>query len=67
VGVASAPSVALSYPLIAYAPLLLERKVNRMRKTMDAEKGSTKVIRTVFDKDNNRTYAFGLSTFRTLI
>ncbi|EDR04269.1 MFS polyamine transporter [Laccaria bicolor S238N-H82] len=39
-----------------YAPLLLERKANGMRKTMDAEKGSTKVIRTVFDKDNNRTW-----------
>ncbi|EDR04270.1 MFS polyamine transporter [Laccaria bicolor S238N-H82] len=39
-----------------YAPLLLERKANRLRKTMDAEKGSTKAIRTVFDKDNNRTW-----------
>ena len=38
--------------LVAFAPLLLERKANRIRKTLDAEKGQHKHIRTVFQSND---------------
>lgn len=33
----------------AYAPILLERKAERMRKNTDPEKAEKRQIRTVFD------------------
>lgn len=33
----------------AFAPILLERKANKIRKTMDPEKGSVRDVRTIYD------------------
>jgi len=38
--------------LLAFAPLLLERKANKIRKTLDPEKGQHKNIRTVFQSND---------------
>lgn len=39
----------------AYAPLLLERKAAKIRKTTDAEKGPAREVRTIFEVKGGRT------------
>ena len=41
-----------AYMGTAFAPVLLERKANRLIKQMDAEKGQKRVVRTVFQSDD---------------
>ena len=36
----------------AFAPVLLEKKAQKIRKTVDIEKGPYKSVRTVFDTDD---------------
>jgi hypothetical protein len=43
--------IILFFP-VAFAPLLLERKANRIRKSLDPEKGQHRNIRTVFQSDD---------------
>lgn len=40
--------------ILAFAPVLLERKANRIRKSLDPEKGKLQEIRTVFDSQDRR-------------
>jgi len=40
--------------ILAFAPLLLERKAERILKTMDTEKGPPKHVRTVFHNDDRQ-------------
>jgi len=40
----------------AYAPFLLEKKANKIRKNLDAEKGSSKHVRTIYESNDDRTY-----------
>ena len=49
-------SRACGYPAIltrrrcaAFAPILLERKANKIRKTMDVEQGTVREVRTIYD------------------
>ena len=39
----------------AFAPVLLERKANKIRKTIDLEKGPYKSVRTVFETSLDRS------------
>jgi len=55
--------VGLFYLDESFAPLLLERKADRIRKTLDAEKGHQRNIRTVFQTDDRhwkRIFSRGL-------
>jgi hypothetical protein len=40
--------------VLAYAPLLLERKAKNLRK-QDPEKASNTTFKTIFEKDDERT------------
>jgi len=40
----------------AYAPVLLERKANKIRQNLVAEKGSYKHVRTIYESNDDRTY-----------
>ena len=42
----------------AFAPILLERKANRIRKSVDPEKAGAQQIRTVFDNDDRQRVYF---------
>ncbi|KAF8066548.1 MFS polyamine transporter [Lyophyllum atratum] len=39
-----------------FAPILLERKAEKMRKTMDAEKGQQKDVRTIYEAKGERSW-----------
>lgn len=39
---------------LAFAPLLLERKANRIRKARDAEKAEPREIRSIYDSADRR-------------
>jgi hypothetical protein len=38
----------------AYAPLLLEQKANKIKKTTDFEKGPVKHVRTVYESEDRQ-------------
>ena len=42
----------------AFAPILLERKANRIRKSVDPEKAGAQQVRTVFDNDDRQRVYF---------
>ncbi|KAF8623256.1 hypothetical protein AX17_007502 [Amanita inopinata Kibby_2008] len=44
----------LFYLQETFAPLLLERKANKLRQSMDIEKAAEKNIRTIYDKEESR-------------
>ena len=41
--------------IAAYAPCLLEKKANEIRKNLDLEKGSYKHVRTVYESNDDRS------------